>query len=52
MQKKEAVKAEKERTKVANKQIKAEKEKNKAALLRIKELEKMVKNLQAQLKTA
>ena len=39
-------------TKEANKQIKAEKAKNKAALLRIKELEEMVKNLQAQLKTA
>ena len=49
---KDAVKEEKEKTKEANKQIKAEKAKNKAALLRIKELEKMVKNLQAQLKTA
>ena len=49
---KDAVKEEKEKTKEANKQIKAEKAKNKAALLRIKELEKIVKNLQAQLKTA
>ena len=32
--------------------LKVEKEKTKAALLRIKELEKIVKNLQAQLKTA
>ena len=31
---------------------KAEKAKNKAAMLRIKELEEMVKNLKAQLKTA
>lgn len=42
-------KAEKEKNKAA---IKAEKEKNKAALQRIKELEEMVKNLKAQLKTA
>ena len=32
--------------------VKEEKEKNKAAMKRIKELEKMVKNLQAQLKMA
>ena len=42
-------KAEKEKNKAA---IKAEKEKNKAALQRIKELEEIVKNLKAQLKTA
>ena len=42
---KDAIKEEKEKTK-------AEKAKNKAAMLRIKELEEMVKNLKAQLKTA
>ena len=46
------IKIEQEKNKAEKEKTKAEKEKTKAALLRIKELEKIIKNLQTQLKTA